>query len=66
MNGSAVMETIDTVLCNVTETENYNKIHEAGTSHNNEVAVTKEAEKELSLGDIWEWNLMYGIGNDVY
>jgi hypothetical protein len=57
------MEPTNTILCNVTENEKDNKVQKSESISNEELAVTKE---EDSLGDIWEWNLMYGIGNDVY
>jgi hypothetical protein len=57
------MKPTNTVLCNVTEPEKENKKQDSESLYNTELAVTKEKD---SLGDIWEWNLMYGIGNDVY
>jgi hypothetical protein len=57
------MEATNTFFSNVTTQEKENDLLKDISVCDNELAVASE---EISPGDIWEWNLMYGIGTDVY
>lgn len=46
------------------ETTFDNKKNEANNNSDKDKALSPF--KEMSDGDMWEWNLMHGIGNDIY